>query len=509
MLDISKPTRQSKLSILFYLFKGIKGLIAFIFFAAFSMRSWNSFMGIAAVSLLVIMATLVGPIVQYWFFKFHVENDELIIQKGWIFKKRKAIPVERIQSINITQNIAQRVLGLVAVEIDTAGSKAKELEIPALDRHFAEQLKALLGREKQKKAVEASPITYVETSDTEDIPSVKNDSKIILQLSFIDLLKVGITQNHLRSGGLAIGVVVGFWYKIKDVVENFFGDIFESVDVDIEQAVKQPEAFGSSILLIGIGAIIIFIIASVVVSLVMSINKFYDYKMELKDDYLEVRMGLLSKKEIKIPLSKIQLLEFHSNPLRKLLDFKTARIYQAQSQNNQISSVEVPACQSVLQSQLQHLIFEDTLEQPKKELLANPWSHARLDMYIASIFGLPLIGIAIFFEFYWAIFIPVVFVGIVGVMAYQYGKYSKLTRDDDFIVFYKGWLFNSIIISPVYKTQAVEKWRSIFIKRRGEAHLKVHTAGGSRKLKYLKDEDINAMQNDINNQVIQSNKSWM
>ncbi|GAL76399.1 hypothetical protein YdbT homolog [Nonlabens ulvanivorans] len=250
--------------------------------------------------------------------------------------------MERIQSINITQNIAQRVLGLVAVEIDTAGSKAKELEIPALDRHFAEQLKALFVREKQKKAVEASPITYVETSDTEDIPSVKNDSKIILQLSFIDLLKVGITQNHLRSGGLAIGVVVGFWYKIKDVVENFFGDIFESVDVDIEQAVKQPEAFGSSILLIGIGAIIIFIIASVVVSLVMSINKFYDYKMELKDDYLEVRMGLLSKKEIKIPLSKIQLLEFHSNPLRKLLDFKTARIYQAQSQNNQISSVEVP-----------------------------------------------------------------------------------------------------------------------------------------------------------------------
>ncbi|MEP3042750.1 PH domain-containing protein, partial [Nonlabens ulvanivorans] len=160
------------------------------------------------------MATLVGPIVQYWFFKFHVENDELIIQKGWIFKKRKAIPVERIQSINIAQNIAQRVLGLVAVEIDTAGSKAKELEIPALDRHFAEQLKTLLGREKQKKAVEASPITYVETSDTEDIPSVKNDSKIILQLSFIDLLKVGITQNHLRSGGLAIGVVVGFWYKI-------------------------------------------------------------------------------------------------------------------------------------------------------------------------------------------------------------------------------------------------------------------------------------------------------
>ncbi|GAK95301.1 hypothetical protein JCM19298_1630 [Nonlabens ulvanivorans] len=367
----------------------------------------------------------------------------------------------------------------------------------------------MLGNKKQKVSVEASLIEKINSSDEEDTQIVKNDSKIILQLSFIDLLKVGITQNHLRSGGLAIGVIIGFWYKIKDVVENFFGDIFESVDVDIEQAVKQPDAFGSSILFVVLGAVIIFIIASVVVSLVMSINKFYDYKMELKDDYLEVKMGLLSKKEIKIPISKIQILEFHSNPLRKLLDFKTARIYQAQSQNNQISSVEVPACQSDLQSQLQHLIFKETLEQPEKELLTNPWSHARLDMYIASVFGLPLIGVAVFFEFYWAILIPVVFIGIVGTIAYQYGKYSKLTRDDDFIVFYKGWLFNTIIISPVYKTQAVEKWRSIFIKRRGEAHLKVHTAGGSRQLKYLKDKEINTMQNDINNQVIQSNKSWM
>ncbi|MBF4984377.1 PH domain-containing protein [Nonlabens mediterrranea] len=507
MLNISQPTRQSKLSILFYLFKGIKGLIAFVFFAAFSMRSWNSAMGIAAASFFVVMVTLVGPIVQYWFFKFHVKNNELLIEKGWLFKKRKAIPLERIQSINITQNLVQRLLGLVAVEIDTAGSKAKELEIPALDRHFAEQLKALLSKKKSHITTE-SLLDNVHVEQDHDIADHKS-SKVILQLNFIDLLKVGITQNHLRSGGLAIGVVVGFWYKIKDVVENLFGDIFESVDVDIEQAVQQPEAFGSSFLVVILGATVVFIVASIMVSLLMSINKFYDFKMELRDEHLEVRMGLLNKKEIKIPLSKIQILEFHSNPLRKILDFKTARIYQAQSQNNQISSVEVPACHAHIQAQLQYLIFEESIEQPEKELLAQPWSHARLDMYIASTFALPLVAISIYFEFYWLTIVPILFLILIGFFGYQYGKHSKLTRDDDFIVFYKGWLFNSIIISPVYKTQAIEKWRSIFIKRRGEAHLKVHTAGGSRQIKYLKEYGINAMQNDINNQVIQSTKNWM
>ncbi|MGJ8685635.1 MAG: PH domain-containing protein [Nonlabens sp.] len=510
MLDISQPTRQSKLSILLYLFKGIKGLIAFVFFAAFSMRSWTSTLAVIGVSTFVVIATLISPVLKYLFFKFHVEKDELIIQKGWLFKERKAIPIDRIQSINITQNVVQRVLGLVAVEIDTAGSKAKELEIPALDRHFAEQLKSLLG--KKKKEVQLTDVVQIDESGeviNEELKHQETVSKSILKLDIIDLLKVGITQNHLRSGGLAIGVVIGFWYKIKDVVENYFGDIFESVEVDMEQAVKAPESFGTSVLVFLSIGVVSFIIVSVIVSLIMAINKFYDYEMKLKDDYLEITMGLLNKKEIKIPLSKIQILEFHSNPLRKLLGFKTARLFQAQTQNNQVSNVEVPACHPDLQKQLQHLIFNEPVEQPEKVLLPNPWSHARFDMYVASAFAVPLIAVAAYFEYYWAIAIPLLFVLFIGFMGYKYGSNSKVLRDDDFVVFYKGWLFNSVIISPVYKTQAVEKWRSIFIKRRGEAHLQVHTAGGSRQLKYLKATEINAMQNDINNAVIQSSKSWM
>lgn len=510
MLDISQPTRQSKLSILLYLFKGIKGLIAFAFFAAFSMRSWTSTMAIIGVSIFVTCATLIAPILKYLFFTFHVENEELIIQKGWLFKERKAIPVERIQSINITQNIAQRILGLVAVEIDTAGSKAKELEIPALDRHFAEQLKGLLGKEKKKvNPIENEIGTDAATPPFEQPEEDLSTARTILKLTISDLLKVGITQNHLRSGGLALGVVFGFWYNIKEAVENYFGDIFESVDVDIEQAVKSPEAFGSSVIVfLGFG-FLAFLIASTVVSLVMTINKFYDYKMELKDDYLEISMGLLHKKEIKIPLSKIQILEFHSNPLRKLLGFKTAHIFQAQSDNKQVTNVEVPACHPALQKELQYLIFNEALEQSEKELLPNPWSHSRIDMYVASIFAIPLIAAAVYFDYYFMMAIPILFVVITGFMGYKYGLNSKVIRDDDFVVFYKGWLFNSVIISPVYKTQAVEKWRSIFIKRRGEAHLQVHTAGGTRQLKYLKATQIDAMQNDINNAVIQSSKNWM
>jgi len=58
MLDISQPTRQSKLAILFYFFKGIKGLITVVLFSSLSMRSWNNSLVILSVSVFIFLITL-------------------------------------------------------------------------------------------------------------------------------------------------------------------------------------------------------------------------------------------------------------------------------------------------------------------------------------------------------------------------------------------------------------------------------------------------------------------
>src|SRR6056300_93935 len=66
---------------------------------------------------------LVVAIVQFLFFKFKIEGDQFVLNKGVVFKNKIAIPIERIQSVNFKQNIFHQLVGVTQVEIQTAGAK--------------------------------------------------------------------------------------------------------------------------------------------------------------------------------------------------------------------------------------------------------------------------------------------------------------------------------------------------------------------------------------------------
>jgi putative membrane protein len=68
---------------------------------------------------------VVAPFLKYYFFTF-LKKGRLIIQQG-VLNRRKAIPLERILTVNICQNLIQQVLQLVAVDVETAGSKTKRI----------------------------------------------------------------------------------------------------------------------------------------------------------------------------------------------------------------------------------------------------------------------------------------------------------------------------------------------------------------------------------------------
>ncbi|AZQ44544.1 PH domain-containing protein [Nonlabens ponticola] len=505
MPDLSVPNRQSPKSILVYLFKNIKGLIALGFYVLIGSRAFSNSWIVLVVAVLVGFSVFISPILKYYFFKFYVVDDELIIEQGVLNKERKAIPLERIQSVNINQNVAQRLLNVVAVDIETAGSKAKELEIPALERSFAQSFKDLL-QEKATQVIDSNDALKNENfADQEDSstqqPAIDvQDKRPLLQLSMVDLLKVGLTQNHLRSGGLALGIVFGFWYKIKDVVEYFYE---EQLDLDYESVVA-----GATISLV-VFVIISFCIIAVLVSMILVINKFWDYSIYKKGNYLEVNMGLLNRREVKIPINKIQILEFHSNPLRKMLGYQTARIYQAQSENNELNNITVPACTSDKMAQLQQIIFGKIPEVDQQPMHSIAWSHARLNLYIVSIFTVLPAAVFVYFEQYWLVAIPALVLLWTTYNAYKSGEHTRILKASELLTLHKGWLFPSIIITPVFKLQASEACRSIFLKRRAQSHFKFHTAGGSRGARYFNTSEVHRLKNDTNNQVIASDRYWM
>ncbi len=503
MLNLQEPRRQSRKSILLYVFKNIRGLIGVALYSTFGARALDNWWVVLSLYAIVALLLLVSPLLNYYFFTFHVKADELIIQKGVLNKERKAIPLERIQSVNINQNLIQRLLQIVSVEVETAGSKAKELEIPGLDRSFAESFKNLLqdkAKIKQQQANEEVAITDDEdvSHETPSKPAAANE---LLTLDIIDLLKVGITQNHLRSGGIALGVTVGFWYNIKDFVEQFYGNVFEGFEWE--------EIAGYATLSLFVLGVLAFSIFSVLVSMVLVINKYYGYKLQRQGNYLEIEMGLLQRKEIKIPIEKVQILEFHTNPLRRLLNYNTARMFQAQSGSAAITSAEVPACTPAMVTFLQELIFEQPALKDPEQINSFPLSHARLTFYFISIPLLTAVAVAAYYSLYVLSAIALLLYVFLLYKSYRDGAATRILSDDHLVVMQSGWLFHTVRMVPIYKMQAVEKWRSIFLVRRKQIHFNLHTAAGTRGLRYFGENEVIALKNKLNNQVLLSQRYWM
>ena len=64
---------------------------------------------------------------RYWFFRLRIEEDRILIRQGVLRKTSLDLPLDRVQGINIERSLTDRVLGLVTVMVDTAGSGDQSL----------------------------------------------------------------------------------------------------------------------------------------------------------------------------------------------------------------------------------------------------------------------------------------------------------------------------------------------------------------------------------------------
>jgi putative membrane protein len=72
----------------------------------------------------VLLAAITG-FISWYFTRFVIDDEELRIETGAIFKKSTKIPFERLQSIDIIQPLAARMFGLAELRLDAGNSSTK------------------------------------------------------------------------------------------------------------------------------------------------------------------------------------------------------------------------------------------------------------------------------------------------------------------------------------------------------------------------------------------------
>jgi putative membrane protein len=496
--SLDKPQRQSAIGSLFFFIysvqkflRGFWPLILIYVFKGDASRALNSITAYVGIGLALIM--IVNSVLSWFNFYFFIKDDEFVVRKGYLKRIVVAVPMEKIVSVNIKQGIFHQILGVVQLEIDSAGSKTKEVSIPAISIQIAKELQSRLQQGQSKFATEEA----TQENGVEE-QSVK---KGILWLSFEDLLRVGITQNHLR--GLAL--VAAFGYNIFQGIK----DVFKSeVDMVAEKTGSFIEHSNTIVLTV---VVVFLVIVSFLISMIDTWLRYYDFKMIRQKNTFTISSGLLKKKTITIPFSRVQMVIQSINPLQKWAGISTCKIKQAnsteQTNNKDQIFTTVPGCSSHHFNEISKSLLGNWQENEFLELKPDKVFAYRIFFISLLVFGLPIAAISLVeIKVLWGLtgVIPLAFL-----IAWGIYRRRKFAINRDYAKVYSGFVGTDLSVLELYKVQTVRIKQTIFQRRKNTANIRLVMAGGSISFKYIPMSDAIRIKDYILYQVISTPKDWM
>src|SRR5690606_7207486 len=291
----SLPQRQSPAAIFIMLgstsFKILKGfwpVLVLYFFKGEEDENSISFLWLA---LTFVLFSFSGTLAGYWFKKFWVVGDTLVIKSGWFKKKMLSIPFQNIQAVHLEQNVWQRFLGVSKVSFDATGSEEVEAQLEALPTIKAEALKDLLSKQDEAEHLGKTEAAAVDLN---------------YKLSFPDMIKLSLTANHLEAFLILVAVGLNLMDELKQIF-NFDSQAY--LDTYANQIIGQSVLF-ISILVLGVALV------SVLFSVIRTFIKFYRFSLSEHINDWKISYGLFNKEQKAIPLKKIQILSWRATWLR-------------------------------------------------------------------------------------------------------------------------------------------------------------------------------------------------
>lgn len=247
---------------------------------------------------------VVTSILEWWKFTYWFEDGELRIKHGIFVTKKRYIPIERIQTINISAGIVQQLFRLVKVQVETAGTGIEaEAVLSAIKKQDADKIQEVLAEYKQ----EIKKPSLIEEDQT--IPQ----EQTVYKMKTKDLLVAASTSSGI---GVIISAVAAFVSQFDELIS--FEEIFERFEF------LTHASFTLYAILVFIGFFIAWILSIIGVLL-----KYAYFTVVKVEDEIRISRGIFEKSQVSIPLKRIQAIKIVQNPLRQLLGYKTVYIESA------------------------------------------------------------------------------------------------------------------------------------------------------------------------------------
>lgn len=291
---------------------------------------------IIGVVLLAIIVSILKWKKEYMILK----GDEAHYHKGIFSKKTTIIPKKSFKSMDISQNLIERILGYKIVKIESPSREVGEEDIKmslsdediAMLKSFAfgtnKELnnEIIEGFDLEENILRKSFLDSEAENLKEDYDGTLNNRKNInksekayinnckkvnikeKKISNKDLILYGFTSFNLF---IATILIFNAWGKI----ENFINS--EYVDSVINGYIAN-EASKIGIIFAIVGLFVALIILKAIATVYYFV-KYYNFTLSKEGENIKIKYGFFSTKEFSFKENSIKLIKLKSNPLRQLL----------------------------------------------------------------------------------------------------------------------------------------------------------------------------------------------
>lgn len=310
---MSKPKRLHPVAAVSSALKLIKDalipLVIFLVFGGSGEPGRWAIIELIAVPVIVLL--LIGYGIMDWLrFTYRIEEGELRIESGVFIRKKRYIRFERIHSLDKSEGILQRLFGLVKLKVETAGSSGEQADatLSAISKDEAERINGIFNE--VKRSGKMSTAANGETDSIMPVqPEKEEESQSVFQQSFKELLIMAATSG---GAGVVFSGAIAFFGQFEKLIP------YNRLLGGFEQFIKGSVVFISIVVVFGL--LFAYLIATAGIIL-----KYAFFTVKKKENKIIISRGLLERRQLTIPLEKIQGIRITENIIRQ--PFGLASVY--------------------------------------------------------------------------------------------------------------------------------------------------------------------------------------
>ena len=418
------------------------------------------------ISIAVLYGVLTLPFIflQYQRFRYWITPKELVIHSGVLTRRRRNIPVDRIQNIEIEQKLLPRLLGTARVKVVTAGSDSAEGVLEYVSLSEARRIREAIRTIQKGETVDTS-VDAPEAAAAGSSAAIESAAQPLISLNLERVLLSGAFRFSLLYIALIFSALQFFEPDPEALIDLMTRGRFNEWANLVAQSPWMAAAAG----------VVVASLLSWVSGILVNLNKYYGFRLSLEGTRLYKKHGLLTIAEGTIPLKKIQTLIYRTNPLMSrfgwwIMELQTMGL-NVREHGHQVA---VPFARSDELRPIERIIFP--VDWPESLRPVSSLTVRRMSIR----YGVVLATVATALSFWWK---PAVWafslIPLLIVWAYLQYRHHGYATTEDALVIRRGFIRRMTWYMPIEKFHVFYLTQSIFQRRLGLKTLFVDTAGAS------------------------------